>query len=173
MAARSSVVSVRQGRLVIEYHDPLTYPFARDEPLVFTTALRVKSGEVGCWLRQVSVVRPWRSGLRNFVSVSERTPSRASCWHLLGLTPPQHRFRFARDPSLYVTSDDVAFTRCRGRRSQNCRRTNGGWAGASRGRRRSEAMSTTTFTSVSRKKSGRPGRPSTTSAPRKWDRGAR
>ena len=43
--------------------------------------------------------------------------------------------------------------RCRGRRSRSCRRTSGGWGGASPGRPHSAAISTTTSMSTSRRSS--------------------
>ena len=55
--------------------------------------------------------------------------------------------------------------RCRARRWQSCRTTSGGWAGAFRGRPRSRATSTTTFTHRTPSRNGSRAPSSTTFAP--------
>ena len=72
--------------------------------------------------------------------------------------PPARRSRTASTaPSSTWRTTTSRSGRCRGRRSRSCRRTSGGWAGASRGRRRSRATSTTTSMHASRRRSSSRG----------------
>src|SRR5713101_3003648 len=62
-----------------------------------------------------------------------------------GCPPCVRRSRMALTASSSTSQITTSHSaRCRGLRSRNCRRTSGGWAGASPGRLRSTAISTTT-----------------------------